>query len=115
MEFGSSILADIWTLETTSDHAAFAAKRDVVENKFKRIEAALTSGPYFAGRRFSLVDAVFAPVFRYFDTFERFLDLGIFEGTPKVATWRAALARRPSVIGAVGPDYPVRLEAFLRQ
>ena len=115
MEFGSSILADIWVLETTPDRAAFAAKRDVLMGKFKQIEDALTSGPYFAGAQFSLVDAVFAPVFRYFDTFECFVDLGIFEAVPKVAAWRAALAKRPSVIGAVVPDYSARLEAFLRK
>jgi glutathione S-transferase len=113
MEFGSSVLGDIWVLETTADHAAFAAKRDMLADKFKQIERTLASGPYFAGARFSLVDVVFAPVFRYFDTFERFVDLGLFESVPKVAAWRAALEQRPSVIGAVVPDYSARLEAFL--
>lgn len=113
MEFGSSVLADIWVLETTADHAAFAAKRDRLADKFKQIEGAIVCGPYFAGARFSLVDVVFAPAFRYFDTFERFVGLGLFEAVPKVAAWRAALAERPSVIGAVVPDYSARLEAFL--
>jgi glutathione S-transferase len=113
MEFGSSVLADIWVLETTADQAAFAAKRDALADKFKQIDGTLTSGPYFAGARFSLVDVVFAPVFRYFDTFERFADLDLFEAVPKVVAWRAALAKRPSVIGAVVPDYSARLEAFL--
>jgi len=115
MEFGSSVLADIWVIETTPDQATFAAKRDMLADKFKQIEGRLASGPYFAGARFSLVDVVFAPVFRYFDTFERFVDLGLFEPVPRVARWRAALARRPSVIGAVVPDYSARLEAFLRK
>jgi len=113
MEFGSSVLADIWVLETTPDQEAFAAKRDSLADKFKQLEGALASGPYFAGARLSLVDVVFAPVFRYFETFERFVDLGLFEAEPKVAAWRAALAKRPSVIGAVVPDYSARLEAFL--
>ncbi len=115
MEFGSSILADIWVLETTPDQAAFTARRDVLKQKFRRIEDALGPGPYFAGAKFSLVDAVYAPAFRYFDTFDRFADLGLFEGVPKLAAWRAALARRPSVMTAVAPDYGARLEAFLRK
>ena len=115
MEFGSSILADIWVLETTPDRVAFVAKLDILKDKFRRIEATLTTGPYFAGAQFSLVDVVFAPVFRYFDTFERFVDLGLFDAVPRVSAWRAALAKRPSVIGAVVPDYPARLEAFLRK
>jgi glutathione S-transferase len=115
IEFGSSVLADIWVLETTSDQAAFAARRDVLRDKFGQIERTLTAGPYFAGAPFSLVDVVFAPVFRYFVTFERFVDLGLFDAAPKVAAWRAALEQRPSVVHAVVPDYSARLEAFIRK
>ena len=35
------------------------------------VEAALGDWPFFSGADFSLVDAVFAPVFRYFDVFDR--------------------------------------------
>lgn len=115
MEFGSSLLADLWVIETTADPGAFEAKRRLVAEKFARLEAVLGDGPYFSGERFSLVDGVFAPVFRYFDTFERFVDLGAFDGLTKVPAWRRALAARPSVRAAVVPDYPQRLEAFLRK
>lgn len=115
MEVGSSILADIWTLETTPDRAAFASKAASLQAKFRRLESELGDGPYFAGERFSLVDAVFAPAFRYFDVFDRFVDLGIFADLPKVQAWRRALAARPSVRGAVVADYETRLEAFLRR
>jgi glutathione S-transferase len=115
MEVGSSILADIWTVETTPDRAAFDAKVASLRNKFQRLESELDEGPYFGGARFSLVDAVFAPAFRYFDVFDRFVDLGTFTDLPKVQAWRQALAMRPSVKGAVVVDYEARLEAFLRR
>ena len=115
MEVGSSILADIWTLETTPDRAAFDAKALSLRDKFRRLEAVLDRGPYFGGEHFSLVDAVFAPAFRYFDVFDRFVDLGTFTDLPKVQAWRRALAARRSVKSAVVVDYEVRLEAFLRR
>ncbi|MES2845125.1 MAG: glutathione S-transferase family protein [Pseudomonadota bacterium] len=115
MEFGSSILADIWVVETTKDRAIFNAKLSVLREKFARLEDALGEGPYFAGTRFSVVDAVFAPVFRYFDVFDTITDLAVFDGLPKVRSWRKALAVRPSVIGAVVSDYADRLHAFLRK
>jgi len=115
MEVGSSILADIWTLETTPDRAAFDAKALSLRDKFRRLEAVLDRGPYFGGEHFSLVDAVFAPAFRYFDVFDRFVDLGTFTDLPKVQAWRRALAARRSVKSAVIVDYEVRLEAFLRR
>jgi glutathione S-transferase len=113
MEFGSAILSDLWGLETTNDAAVFASKREAVAAKFARVEAALGAGPFFAGENFSLVDAVFAPIFRYFDVFDEFSDLAIFATTPKLRKWRAELAKRPSVQTAVGPDYAELLRAFL--
>ena len=115
MEFGSSILADIWIIETTPDRQAFEARQSLLREKFARLEAELGQGPYFSGRDFRLVDAVFAPVFRYFDVFDRFVDLAVLGGLPKVQEWRRALAMRPSVMAAVVPDYEARLEAFLRR
>ena len=79
------------------------------------MEGALGTGAYFVGERFSLVDAAFGPVFRYFDTFEATLPpLGVFDAVPKVQVWRASLAGRPSVRDAVASDYPERLAIFLK-
>jgi glutathione S-transferase len=113
MEFGSAILSELWGLETTTDAAIFESKRQAVAAQFARVEATLGAGPFFAGESFGLVDAVFAPIFRYFDVFDAFIDLAVFTTTPKVLKWRAALAKRPSVQAAVGPDYPELLRAFL--
>src|SRR5262249_12368776 len=113
MEFGSAILGDLWGLETTTDPATFESKRQAVTAKFARVDAALGAGPFFAGDRFRLVDAVFAPIFRYFDVFDDLTDLAIFADTPKVRAWRGELAKRPSARGAVSPDYADLLRAFL--
>ena len=117
IEFGSAILADIYALYTTPDAPVFEAKRQALTEKFARLEAALSGGLFFAGGQFSLVDAAFGPVFRYFDAFEALggpgADLGILAGKPKVAAWRRALADRPSVRAAVSADYPERLSQFM--
>ncbi len=105
--------SELWGLETTGDAAVFEAKRVAVAAKFARVEEALGSGPFFAGEKFSLVDAVFAPIFRYFDVFDELIDLSIFAETPKVRAWRTELAKRDSVRNAVGADYPQLLHAFL--
>ena len=114
MEFGSAVLGDIWRLETAKDEWSLETARQALEAKFTRLEAALSDGPYFAGSHFSLVDAVFAPAFRYFEVFEDYADLGLFAARPRLAAWRKSLALRPSVIAAAVPDYPERLRAFLK-
>ncbi|HKP23170.1 MAG TPA: glutathione S-transferase family protein [Dongiaceae bacterium] len=113
MEFGSSLLMDIWNFYIATDEATFEAKCKTLTGKFERLEQRLGDGPYFDGARFSLVDAVFGPVFRYFDTFDRIADFGILSGKPRLAAWRQALAQRPSIARAVKPDYPERLWRFL--
>ena len=114
MEFGSSILSELWGFETAKDQATYEQKRKAIAGKFATVEAALGDGPFFAGAGFSLVDAVFAPIFRYFDLFDTLADHDIFDRLDRVRTWRRALSERPSVKAAVTADYGERLMAFLR-
>lgn len=115
IEFGSALLNDIGALYNAPDAAALAARRDTLAARFARVETALPAdGPWFGGASFSIVDAVYAPVFRYFDVFDAFADLGVFDAAPKLRAWRRALAARASVRDAVGADYDQRLRAFLR-
>jgi glutathione S-transferase len=113
IEFGSTVLNDIAGFYAAPDEATFKAKTAQLEQRFVRLEARVAATPWFDGERFSLVDAVFGPVFRYFDVFDEIADFGIFTGKPKLAQWRGALAARPSVRGAVSADYPALLRQFL--
>jgi glutathione S-transferase len=113
IEFGSSVLVDIAGFYTATDEAAFRAKIAILSGKFGELERRLGVGPYFAGRQFSLVDAVFGPVFRYFDVFEQIADFGVLAKKPRVEAWRRTLFERRSIQTAVAPDYEQRLWAFL--
>lgn len=113
IEIASQALNGIAGLYSARDERAFAEKAVALRALFQRVEGALGEGPWFAGAAFSLVDAAFGPVFRYFDVFDGLTDHGILEGLPRVGAWREELAARPSVRGAVGADYPARLRAFL--
>jgi glutathione S-transferase len=112
IEFGSAILNDIAGLYAASDEAAFTARALQLKQRFERLEARLV-GPWFDGETFSLVDAVFGPVFRYFDVFDEIGDFGILGAKPKVARWRQNLAARASVRSAVSADYPALLRDFI--
>jgi len=114
IEFASSVLNDIAGLYNAADPTAFAARRGALRAKFERLDDRLVGTPFFDGADFSLVDAAFAPVFRYWDVFDEIAAFGTFEGLAKVQAWRAALAQRESVRLAAAPDYAARLHAFLR-
>lgn len=113
MEFGSALLNLIGAFYNASDETALLARAGEIRARLAQIEAQLGEGPYFAGEPFSIVDAVFAPVFRYFDVFDATHDFGFWDGLPKVQRWRGALELRSSVAKAVRPDYRDLLVRFL--
>lgn len=115
MEYGSTLLGDIWALEIAADRAAHEAAMTRIVSRLGGLERTLTQEPYFNGERFGFVDAVFAPAFRYFDVFDRYMQQSLLASFPKVSRWRAELAQRPSVAAAVVPEYAALLEAFLQQ
>lgn len=116
IEFASAALNGIARLYHAADAAAFEAEARALADMFRRVESELQgrgAGPWFGGGAFGIVDAAFAPVFRYFDIFETEAGLSLLDGLPAIAAWRGDLARRPSVRAAVAADYPARLTRFL--
>ena len=115
IEFASAVLNDIAGLYAAPDQATFNTKTSQLEQRFARLEARIAAAPWFDGENFSLVDAVFGPVFRYFDVFDEIGDFGILADKPRLERWRTALAARPSVRAAVSADYPALLRAFIER
>lgn len=109
MEFGSAVLNSIGQFYNATSQELFINSQADLKQKFERIEAMLGDGEYFAGNDFSMVDVVFGPVFRYFDTIDQCVDHDIFIHTPKVNLWRQELATRPSIQAAVQEDYAKNL------
>lgn len=117
IQYGSAMLNAIARLYSAADEAMLQKEAAALGGMADYLERELGAhgGTWFDGGRFSLVDAVFAPVFRYFDAFEQEADLHLIGGRPKLAVWRGHLAQRPSVRNAVEPDYPERLKRFLKE
>lgn len=113
VEYASGTLADIGGLYSAAESSPFEGKRVVLAARFARLEQVI-AGPWFGGDDFGLVDAAFAPVFRYLDAFETHADLFLLDGVPKVQAWRARLGKRSSVARAVVPEFSRRLRQFLR-
>lgn len=112
IEFGSGLLMDIGGLYSAEEQALFTQKMNVIRTKWQQLEQQV-QGPCFSGQEFNMVDAAYAPIFRYFDVLDAFLPRDLFAGLRKVQQWRVALSQRPSVANAVSSDYPERLHQFL--
>ncbi|MES2819441.1 MAG: glutathione S-transferase family protein [Pseudomonadota bacterium] len=113
MTYGSSLLDEVGRFYSAVDLVTFQRQRQVLRERFERLEAQLDTGPYFAGTAFTLVDAVFAPLFRYWELFDSLTELDLFAGLPSLSAWRQALSERPSVRAAAPGDYLQRLRRFI--
>ncbi|EJB05253.1 glutathione S-transferase [Rhizobium leguminosarum bv. trifolii WSM597] len=115
IEFATQTMADGWQFLHSVDAATADARRAVFRDRLRKLEAELGAGPYFAGSTFGMVDAVYAPLFRYFAIIHPAAAQPIFDGLPRVSAWCAALAARSSVKEAVVDDYAARFRDHLRQ
>lgn len=113
IEAASATLSGIWSFYTAKDEDSYQAAAAALAQRFGQLEQVLGEGPYFSGAQFSLVDAAFAPVFRYFDVFDPVSGVDVLAGCDKVKAWRATLSARQSVQQAVRADYPALLRQFV--
>ena len=115
IEFASATLDNVGALYNAASERRFEQSLAELHAKWRQLEDALVGGPWFSGDKFSLVDAAFGPVFRYFDVFEQLRDDEFLGAYAKIGAWRTTLAARESVRRAASSDYPALLTAFLAE
>lgn len=113
IEFASASINDIGQLYSASSKDQFEKVTQTLNKKWALLENNLDMTTFFNGGAFSLVDAAFAPLFRYFDVLEQFSEFKFLNRYPRVIHWRKNLAQRTSVIDAVGQDYAQLLTIFV--
>ena len=114
IELISAGLVNTYNLMVAKDEDAARAAANSVREKLARLAAQLGEGPYFSGAHFSLVDAAAAPMFQRLQWCENIRSLQIFDGHPKLATWRDTLLARPSVQNSVLPNIEDIFVEYLR-
>lgn len=105
IEFGNDILNTTFDLLRTDDAKKLNQFTETLTDRFEILEDEISDGDYFNGNEFSMVDAVFAPIFRYHHNISKGKDYGIFKDAPKVKAWGDRLLQRPSVIKSISESY----------
>mgnify|MGYP000105894665 CR=1 FL=1 len=113
IEFGNNILSTTFDFMRTNDLKTFNHSKNILTDRFEVLEEEFSNGEYFNGDDFSMVDAVYAPIFRYHKRILEFKDYGIFEDAPNVKAWGDRLLQRSSVIKSVPENYEQRFLIFL--
>ena len=114
IEFASSCLETLYTLNTTPEQEAFDEAVETMKSRLAKIEETLGDGPFFAGETFSLVDAAFAPLFMRLALLKQLTDVDTMENLTKVSTWSAALLDRESVKASIVEEFPMMFRGMLK-
>jgi glutathione S-transferase len=113
IEFASATINNLGQLYSAPDEQSFLQAQQQLKEKIARLEQNLSDGNYFSGDHFSLMDAAFAPVFRYLQVFETLLGRVLFKPQARIEQWKKQLFLTPSVKLAVNPAYPLLLTEFI--
>lgn len=115
-EFGNGMMTDMFQLFGKKTDEDLDKALNALKAKFKHVENRLetrTGGSLFAGDQFSLVDAVYAPMFRFLTLLENQLDIDVLVDVPLTKAWHYTLRNRSSVMGAVDHNYMENSQVFL--
>ncbi|TDY00931.1 glutathione S-transferase family protein [Thiohalophilus thiocyanatoxydans] len=105
IEFGNELLGAVYSYATTGEETGYKQNLMTVKDRLETLDEFFAGGPYFNGEEFSLVDAVYAPIFRMLRCLEGLQEQNVYEDAPKIARWADTLLQRPSVINAVPASY----------
>lgn len=109
MSYATALFDKIYALSFAPKQAEFDRVQHDIRGALLLLEKQI-KGPFFAGADFHLVDAAFAPAFRYYELFDQLDGLQI-PLPPRVQVWRENLLSRTSVAEAVQPGYLEDLKA----
>ena len=99
-----------YTAKTEDD---FHHNLDELKNKIIQLDNKLSSGPFFNGDKFSLVDAAYAPLFTRLALLESLVDNNMYKGAPKLARWAGNLINRDTVKKSVIPEFQEKYLAHI--
>ena len=115
IEFGNNLLGSTFDFLRTDDDKKFNHLKSALTDHFEVLEDEFNNGDYFNGSDFSMIDVVYAPIFRYQKLISDYKDYGIFEDAPNVKAWGERLLERPSVIKSVPESYDESVTKFLKK
>ncbi len=116
IEFANTILDSTFDLFSTNDEKRFKQLTAILDEKFDILEEdCLTGGAFFNGDKFSIIDAVYAPIFRYHAKLEQHHEFDFFDDRPQLTLWKDTLLAYDAVVKSVPETYATELDGYLRK
>lgn len=114
LEFGNGILDTTFKFLRENDPKKFNQLKEKLIDHFEILEEEFKNGEFFNGADFAMIDAVYAPIFRYHQRIAKYKDYEIFEDAPNVKAWGDRLLERASVVNSVPESYEEDITKFFK-
>lgn len=114
LEFGNGILDTTFKFLRENDPKKFNLLKEKLIDYFEILEEEFKNGEFFNGADFAMIDAVYAPIFRYHQRIAKYKDYEIFEDAPNVKAWGDRLLERASVVNSVPESYEEDITKFFK-
>ncbi|MFK5914380.1 MAG: glutathione S-transferase family protein [Woeseiaceae bacterium] len=114
LEFGNEILTSTFKLLHENDAKKFNHLKETIIDHFEILEEEFSNGNYFNGDDFAMIDAVYAPIFRYHQRIASYKDYNFFEDSPNVKAWGDRLLERPSVINSIPESHEEDITKYFK-
>lgn len=111
--FGSDMIMNHYAMLSANDETSFHECLDCLKRQFLQLEEVISDGPYFDGKRLSLVDTAFAPLLMRIELMNDAESLGLYEQDSRIAGWAQAILKCESVRASVSSDFEDAYSQFV--
>ena len=115
IEFGNEILNTTYSFLNEDDPKKFNHLKETLIDRFEILEEEMIEGEYYNGEDFSMIDAVYAPLFRYQQQIAQHKDYGIFDDAANVKMWGERLLTRASVMNSIPDSYQEDMNNYFKK
>jgi glutathione S-transferase len=112
IEISNDLMTGHYKIATAGTPADRASARRALRDTLERFEQ-VVRGPWFDGDALSLVDFAAGPALIRIERLDRWLQLALFDGLPKVTAWMRAVVERPAFRDTLVADSDDRLRALV--
>lgn len=105
IEFGSNLFASFYRLYTAKEKEGFEKQQTLLLEQLKKLEKEYWKGPYFNGKKFSLVDVAYAPLFIRLDVLRKNYGMSLLKKNSSLTQWHKNLLKRSAVQKSIVPDF----------
>lgn len=113
IEFGHSLIMDIYNMSISQNEKEYSEKYDTVYKKLERINNEKTEKPYFYGDFFSMMDTCYATILIRLNILDKIYKTNMLNKFENLQIWHKELSKKTSVSSSIVDGYSEKLHNLL--